>query len=108
LDPDVPSGLFYKFTKEIPIPKSPACRQAGKRQINTNYQWPNSNPKKSAPFLKNIEFLLIGDWNLFGDWCLVFGILPLDNPLHPPLLKGERGGFTLGAMLFALCDFRLF
>jgi len=22
LDPDVPSGLFYKFTKEIPIPKS--------------------------------------------------------------------------------------
>jgi hypothetical protein len=44
--------------------KFPADRQAGKLQIITNNQF----------FLYFV--LVIDDWNLFGDWCLVFGYSP--------------------------------
>jgi hypothetical protein len=51
--------------------------------------------------------LLVGDWNLFEDWCLEFGILPLDNPPSSPFAKGGKRGilhYAPCSLLLAISD----
>jgi hypothetical protein len=70
-----------RIVRQIPITKFPAYRQAGKLQINSNFQSPN--PKREL-FGVSVLVLVIGDWSLFGYWCLEFGYSRIYHAAYAP------------------------